>query len=679
MQQNPTIAPAPTDALDSLVHYSQMLGQDESLVLRGGGNTSVKTRGTDLADRAIDVLLVKGTGSDLKQARARDFPALRLADLLLLRERDDMTDEDMVAYIERCKLDPSAPRPSIEALLHAFVPAPAVFHSHADAILALSNTPNPEIIVLKALGEDVACVPYRRPGFRLSRAVGEAATSRGARAVVLLNHGLVTWGPDPAAAYQAHLEIVKQAQEFVRARTAQPVFVSNPAVARLDADARRRFVCRLAPVLRGVLSAEKRVLLAYDDTPQTLAFVGSAQARQASAAGAATPDHILTTKNLPLWLDLDPARESDVAARVSTAVAAYRSKYLEYFDAWKTNEPQLEPRPRIILVPGIGLFAAGRDLRTAQVAREIYRHTIGIMAGAESLGGYRSLSEQEAFRAEYWPLELYKLALAPPERELERRIALVTGAGSGIGKAIAVRLAEAGAHVIVTDLDAATATSTSELIQRNGGNATPWPLDVTRESAVEETFDRAAVEFGGVDLVVSNAGFAHSAPIERLELSDWQRSFAVNATAHFLVSRAALRLLRRQAIGGSIIFVVTKNVTAPGADFAAYSSAKAAESQLARVAAIEGGPIGVRVNMVNPDAVFTDTHLWDDIRQERARAHRVPIEEIEQFYRRRSLLGVEVRPIDVAEAVLFLASDRSSRTTGCVIPVDGGVREAFLR
>lgn len=666
-------------ALESLVEYSRKLGADESLVLRGGGNTSVKVRGADVAGRPIDVLLVKGTGSDLKLAGARDFPGLRLADLLHLRERDDLSDEEMVDYLARCKLDPSSPRPSIEALLHAFVPYASVFHSHADAILKLCNTPEPDGVIKEALGEGVRTVAYRRPGFRLSREVGDAAESSGARAVVLLNHGLVTWGSDPASAYGTHLELVGRAESFQRTRMPGAVFIAD-ASTTLSADTRRQVVARLAPVLRGALSADKRVILTYDDEAETLAFVGSDRARRASAAGAATPDHILTTKNLPMWLDLPDDALAEPAESVAVALATYRASYQEYINRWRTDEPQLEPAPRVVLVPRIGLFAAGRDLRTAQVARDIYRHTMRIMAGAESLGGYRSLSEAEAFRAEYWPLELYKLALAPAERELERRVALVTGAGSGIGRAIALRLAAAGAHVIATDRDPATAAATCALIQSAGAApSTAWALDVTRETAVDTAFERAMIEFGGIDVVVSNAGYAHSAPIEQLQLADWERSFAVNASAHFLVSRAALRLMRRQAIGGCIVFVVTKNVVAPGADFAAYSAAKAAEAQLARVAAIEGGPIGVRVNMVNPDAVFAETHLWDELRAERARTHNVSPAEIEDFYRKRSLLGVSVRPVDVAEAVLFLASDRSSRTTGGVIPVDGGVREAFLR
>jgi NAD(P)-dependent dehydrogenase (short-subunit alcohol dehydrogenase family) len=413
-----------------------------------------------------------------------------------------------------------------------------------------------------------------------------------------------------------------------------------------------------------------------------LEFVGSERARAASAAGAATPDHILTTRRLPLWVDVDDPADADAVARsFGEALERWRADYRGYVDRWRTDEPVLEAAPRIVLVPGVGMWTAGPNPRAAALARDIYLHTIGIMAGAEALGGYRSLPEGEAFRAEYWPLELYKLTLAPPPRELAGRVALVTGAARGLGRAIALRLAQAGAQVVATDLEGSGVGEVAAEIEarEGGGAAIACALDVTRADDVAAALERAALEFGGVDLVVSNAGIAHCAPIEALETADWERSLAVNATGHFLVTRAALRHFRRQGTGGNMVFVATKNVTSPGKDFAAYSASKAAEAQLARVAAIEGAEIGVRVNLVNPDAIF-GTGLWSpEIREQRARAHGIDPARVEEFYRTRNLLGVEVRAEDVAEAVLFLASDRSSRTTGAMLPVDGGVRDAFVR
>lgn len=673
---------AAEDDVDACVRYSRMVGADTSLVLRGGGNTSVKVEEDDVLGRSIRVLRVKGSGSDLASIKRADFSGVRLDDVLPLFNRADMTDEEMVAYLARCLTDPSSPRPSIETLLHAFIPAASVFHSHADAVLSLINTPDPEQACAEAFGGRVLTVPYRRPGFLLSREVGAAVRARpDALGLILLNHGAVTWGATPEEAYARHLELVALAKDFVEARRNGPVFSAEPRY-RLEDGARRTVAAALAPVIRGALGGEKHVVARYTDTPEVLDFVGSARGRTASAAGAATPDHILTTKRLPLWVDVADASDADGIARAfGQALERWRADYRAYVDRWRTDEPVLEAAPRIILVPGIGMWTVGRTPKTAVLARDIYLHTIGIMAGAEAMGGYRSLPEDEGFRAEYWPLELYKLTLAPPDRDLAGRVALVTGAANGLGRAIALRLAAAGAQVVATDVDAGGIESLASAIakQEGAGSALAQRLDVTRAEDVDAALERAALEYGGVDVVVSNAGIAHCAPIEQLELADWDRSLAVNATGHFLVTRAALRHFRRQGTGGSLVFVATKNVTAPGKDFAAYSASKAAEAQLARVAAIEAGPLGVRVNMVNPDAIFGGSHLWDGIREQRAAAYGVEPEKLETVYRGRTLLGVEVRAEDVAEAVLFLASDRSSRTTGAMLPVDGGVREAFPR
>jgi rhamnulose-1-phosphate aldolase/alcohol dehydrogenase len=673
---------AAEDALDTCVRFSRMVGADTSLVLRGGGNTSVKVDEQDVLGRPLRVLRVKGSGSDLASIQRSDFSGVRLDDVLPLFERGDMTDEEMVAYLARCLTDPGSPRPSIETLLHAFVPAGSVFHSHADAVLALVNTPDPDGACEAAFGDRVLRVPYRRPGFLLSKEVGAAVRARpDALGLILLNHGAVTWGATPEEAYARHLELVALAKAHVDARITEPVFTAEPRY-RLDDDTRRRVAAALAPVIRGALSGEKHVIARYTDAPEVLEFVGSQRARAASAAGAATPDHILTTKRLPLWVDVDdPADVDGIARAVGAALERWRTDYQAYVARWRTDEPALEAAPRIVLVPGIGMWTVGRTPKMATLARDIYLHTIGIMAGAEAMGGYRSLPEGEGFRAEYWPLELYKLTLAPPDRDLAGRVALVTGAANGLGRAIALRLAAAGAQVIATDVDAAGIESVAAaIVQREGaGAALACPLDVTRPEAVDAAMERACLEYGGVDVIVSNAGIAHCAPIEQLELADWERSMSVNATGHFLVTRAALRHFRRQGTGGAIVFVATKNVTAPGKDFAAYSASKAAEAQLARVAAIEGGPLGVRVNMVNPDAIFGGSHLWDGIRDQRAAAYGVEPDKLETVYRGRTLLGVEVRAEDVAEAVLFLASERSSRTTGAMLAVDGGVREAFVR
>ena len=678
----PALAEAPEDALAAVVAFSRRVGADPALVLRGGGNTSVKVTEADVLGHPVRVLRVKGSGSDLRTIRPADFSGVRLDDVLPLFDRDDMSDEEMVAYLARCLTDPSSPRPSIETLLHAFIPAASVFHSHADAVLALVNTPDPEGACRAAFGASVLAVPYRRPGFLLSKEVGAAVRAApDAAGLVLLNHGLVTWGDTPEEAYRRHLELVALASEHVAAAATEPVFVAGDRH-RLDAGARRQAAAALAPVIRGALCGERHVLARWCDAPEVLEFVGSPRAREASRAGAATPDHILTTKRLPLWVEVeDPADAEATAEAFHAALERWREEYRAYVVRWRTDEPELEAAPRVVLVPGLGMWTVGRTVAQTRLAEEIYRHTIAVMAGAEAMGGYRSLAEEDGFRAEYWPLELYKLTLAPPPRELAGRVALVTGAAGGIGRAVAERLAAAGAQVVAADLDEAGTAAVAEGIagREGAGTAIGLEMDVTRAEEVVKALERAVLEYGGVDVVVSNAGIAHCAPIEEIELADWERSLAVNATGHFLVTRAALRLLRRQGRGGSLVFVATKNVTAPGKDFAAYSASKAAEAQLARVAALEGGAMGVRVNLVNPDAVFA-TGLWSpEVRAQRARAHGIAADEVEAFYRARNLLGVEVRAEDVAEAVLFLASDRASRTTGAMLAVDGGIGQAFVR
>jgi NAD(P)-dependent dehydrogenase (short-subunit alcohol dehydrogenase family) len=342
----------------------------------------------------------------------------------------------------------------------------------------------------------------------------------------------------------------------------------------------------------------------------------------------------------------------------------------------------LPASPRVVIVEGLGVFTFGKDSRAATISADIYDHTVGIIESAERLGGYKSLSASDAFDAEYWPLELYKLTLAPAEKSLSRKVALVTGAVGAIGSAIARRFMQEGAHVVCSDLDGEGAIRLSGELNatKPANNALGIEMDVTREDSVLAAFHSIKLEYGGVDIVVSNAGIAHGAPIEDLELEEWSRSLAVNATGHFLVAREAIRIMKTQGLGGSLVFIGTKNVPAPGKEFGAYSAAKAAEVQLARVLALEAGSYGIRSNIINPDAVFAGSGLWsDDLRDERARAHGIAPGDLEEFYRARNILTLAVRAEDVAEAALFFASDRSSRTTGAMLPVDGGLREAFPR
>jgi rhamnulose-1-phosphate aldolase/alcohol dehydrogenase len=671
------------DELDRLVYASRLVGAETSLVVWGGGNTSIKTIERDHRGREVSVLRVKGSGSDLKSVQRKDFPGVRMDDVLALLDRMDMGDQEMVNYLAHALQDPGGTRPSIETLLHGFLSAYAVVHTHADAVVSLTNNDRSSDVMSDVYGKDVIALAYRRPGFRISREVATAiAEQPEAKALVLERHGTITWGVTVREAYEATIELISRAEEAIDHRRAgRRVFgaLSTPA---LDAAARRAAALEVAPRLRGRLSVPRRVVVAFDDSPDVLDFVCSSEAAAVSQVGPATPDHTIYARRLPCFVT-PPGPGEGLGAAIDRALDAFARDYTAYFEAHRFEGASLtDPWPRVILVPGVGMFTAGRDRRTAGIVDDIYHHTISVIGNASAFGRYVSLDARDAFDVEYWPLELYKLTLAPPEKELARRIALVTGGASGIGRAAARRLAAEGAHVVVGDLDEPGARRTAEEIVTalGAGRALGLAMDVTSEASVRRAFEETVLAFGGLDVVVSNAGMAHSAPVERMDLGDWERSFAVNATGHFLVARESMRILTRQGLGGALVFVATKNVMSPGKDFAAYSAAKAAEAQLAKVLALEGAPHGIRSNIVNPDAVFQDSRLWsDDVRRQRAAAQGIAIDQLEDFYRKRNLLGARILPEDVAEAVLFLASDRSAKTTGCTLTVDGGVKDAFPR
>ena len=675
---------AALEGLDLLVYASRLIGAESSLVVWGGGNTSIKTTERDHRGRSIPVLRVKGSGSDLKSVQRKDFPGVRMDDIRALLDRRDMDDQDMVAYLAHALQDPGGVRPSIETLLHGFVEAPAVVHTHADAIVSLTNNDRAREVLAGVYGKDVIALDYRRPGFGISREVATAiAEHPEARALLLERHGTITWGAGVRDAYEATIALITRAEEAIAERRKGRAVFGPPRLPVLEPAARRAAALALAPRLRGRLGRARRVIIAFDDTAEVTEFVSSTQAPALSQVGPATPDHTIYTKRLPCFVDTPSTETAALAEAIERSVERFVADYTAYFEAHRGPGAELtDPTPRVVLVPGLGMFAAGRDRRTAGIVDDIFHHTIAVIGNASAFGRYVSLGAKDAFDVEYWPLELYKLTLAPPEKELARRIALVTGGASGIGRAAAQRLAAEGAHVVVTDIDEAGARKTADEIVTavGGGRALGVGMDVTREASVRAAFEECVLAYGGLDILVSNAGIAHSAPVDRMALADWERSFAVNATGHFLVAREAMRILIAQGIGGALVFVATKNVMSPGKDFAAYSAAKAAEAQLAKVLALEGAPHGIRSNIVNPDAVFQDSRLWsDDIRRERAAAQGIAVEQLEDFYRKRNLLGARILPEDVAQAVLFLASDRSSKTTGCTLTVDGGVKDAFPR
>jgi rhamnulose-1-phosphate aldolase/alcohol dehydrogenase len=660
-------AETPENEIDQLVYQSRLVGAEEALVLWGGGNNSVKSRATDLLGKPIDVMYIKSSGSDMKTIVPKQFPAVRLDYIEPLRTREgDMSDQEMVDYLARCLVDPSSTRPSIETLLHAFLPARAVLHTHADAILALTNTRGREATVRACFGDAVITVPYLRPGFHLSLDVAAAfAAKPDAEGLVLMNHGLITWGDTAQEAYEKHIALVSKAETYV-GRTLQS---DLPPGRTRESDLRS-----LAPRIRGALGATRSVILEFDGSDDVLRFLARDDAARIAQIGPATPDHLLYTKRYPLFLDTGDDVES--------ALRAYVDRYAAHYKKHPSEFAMLDPHPRVVLVPGVGMWTAGKDARAARIVRDIYRHTMKIIEGAEGAGGYETLNDEDAFHAEYWPLELYKLTLLPKEKELAGKVAIITGAASGIGRACAERFAEEGAHVVVTDVDLVLAEEVAKGITDKNGlrRAIALRLDVASEEDVDRAFAETIHAYGGIDIIVSNAGISSFGSLDILPVADWDRSFAVNARGHFLVARAALRIMKLQKTGGSIVFNASKNVTAPGKEFGAYSVSKAAEAQLGRIVALEGGEFGIRANMLNPDAIFGGSRFWsDEMREMRATAYGISSDKLPDFYRNRTLLKTEVTADDVAEAALFLAGPRSAKTTGAMLPVDGGVKEAFPR
>jgi rhamnose utilization protein RhaD (predicted bifunctional aldolase and dehydrogenase)/NAD(P)-dependent dehydrogenase (short-subunit alcohol dehydrogenase family) len=627
---------AAADDVELLAARSRRLGQDPALVIHGGGNTSTKGTIVDHLGRERRVLHVKASGASLATATRDDFVSLYLDDLLELRARDSMTDDELVLFLERAQAMPSAKRASVETPLHAFLDARPVDHVHSDAICALSNAPDCEAVIAEALGDDVVVVPYVRPGFGLAKLLDghESAT-----AIVLLHHGLVTAGETHDGSVERTLELEACAREYLARRCGVDAHdVASPAAHEL---------VDLLPRLRGAVSQTRRYVLHVDRSQRRIA---DREDVDRVAAVRSTPDHML---------------------RIGRSTAVLRR------DTW-ADDLAAADELRVALVPGVGCIAVGQTAAEARRRAEMAAHTHASVAQTLSaFGAIEWLSDDEIREFVEWPLELAKLGSASG-RELDGRIVIVTGAASGIGREAALTLGRAGAALVLADLDGAGVEETATAVGTDAAVAVE--ADVTAAADVARVIETAVLSFGGVDGIVSNAGVAVTGRLAELDPDEWQRSLAVNATSHFLLTRSVLPILEAQATGGSLVYVASKNAFSPGAGFGAYSAAKAAEIQIARIAALEGGPIGVRANAINPDAIFSGSRLWsEEMRRERAAEHGVEPDELEAFYARRNLLKREVSASDVAEAVQFLVSDRSAATTGCVLTVDGGVAGAFPR
>jgi rhamnulose-1-phosphate aldolase/alcohol dehydrogenase len=680
---------APLTEPARLLYRSNLLGSDLRITNFGGGNTSAKIRMADpLTGADVDVLWVKGSGGDLGSMALDGFATLYLDKLQALksRYRGLAHEDEMVELFTHCTFNLNPRATSIDTSLHCYIPHAHVDHMHADALIAIAAARHGQRLTREIFGEAIGWIPWQRPGFDLGLKVEQLVTTHPEMVgLVLGSHGLITWADSAEACYDTTLRVIQQAADWLN-RHGKPEPFGPIVVPALDRGRREALLAAIVPSLRGLLSAETSKVLHYLDTPDVLAFVGSARAEALAAKGTTCPDHFLRTKVKPLFVPFAPDRETadDLLARLPALIDRYRADYAAYYDRCRhANSPGMrDPYPVLVLIPGLGLLSFQKDKATARVAAEFYVNTINVMRWAEGVDEYVPIAEQEAFDIEYWLLEEAKLQRLPKPKPLEGRIALVTGGAGGIGVATARRLLADGAAVVLADIDQAALDATLDELSRSHGRDRIRAIrtDVTDEASVHASLACAVREFGGLDILVSNAGIASAAAIDETSLALWTRAMGILATGYFLVAREGFRLMRRQGRGGSMIFVGSKNalVASPGA--AAYSTAKAASVHLARCLAVEGAPHGIRVNVVNPDAVIRGSRIWSGSwRAERAASNRIEEGDVEEFYRQRSLLKRSVYPEDVAEAIAFFASELSAKSTGNVLNVDAGHLAAFTR
>ncbi|MFC8654985.1 bifunctional aldolase/short-chain dehydrogenase [Streptomyces parvus] len=671
----------------ALLARSHRLGSDPRNTNYAGGNASAKGAAPDpVTGDDVELMWVKGSGGDLGTLTAEGLAVLRLDRLRALRgvyagaERED----EMVAAFDYCLHGKGGAAPSIDTAMHGLVDAPHVDHLHPDSGIALACAADGEKLTADCFGDTVAWVPWRRPGFQLGLDIAAVkAANPEAIGCVLGGHGITAWGATSEECEANALHIIRAAETFLaehgRPEPFGPVIEGYEA---LPEDGRRARAAVLAPYVRALASRDHTQVGHFDDSDAVLDFLARAEHPRLAALGTSCPDHFLRTKVRPLVLDLPPTVELDATvARLNELHTAYREEYAAYYTrhAEPGSPPMRGADPAIVLIPGVGMFSFGKDKQTARVAGEFYLNAINVMRGAEAVSSYAPIEESEKFRIEYWALEEAKLRRMPRPRPLATRVALVTGAGSGIGRAIARRLVAEGACVVVADLDAASGAAVAEEL---GGpdRAVAVTVDVTSEDQVAGAFAAAALAFGGVDLVVNNAGISISKPLAETTVRDWDLQHAVMARGSFLVAREAARVMRAQGLGGDLVYIASKNAVFAGPNNVAYSAAKADQAHQVRLLAAELGGDGIRVNGVNPDGVVRGSGIfaggWG---AQRAATYGIEEEKLGEFYAQRTLLKREVLPEHVANAVFALTGGELTHTTGLHIPVDAGVAAAFLR
>jgi rhamnose utilization protein RhaD (predicted bifunctional aldolase and dehydrogenase)/NAD(P)-dependent dehydrogenase (short-subunit alcohol dehydrogenase family) len=672
--------PTSADPLDSLVHLSNLLGRETRLVQPGGGNTSIKLG---------DALLVKGSGTDLRTIGREGFTRLSLTRLEALRQADAMSDAEMMRFMATCMLA-EGPAPSVETPLHSLLPHRVIAHTHDVATMSLTNVGDgtAERLVGELFEGGIVYVPYTRPGFPLARSVREMVDRipAGAFGLTLAHHGLVVWGEDARECHARLTQVVSHMDQYLAAARRGRRLLGEARRQVPPAEQRRRLAEVVLPVVRGVLGTPDRVILHFDDGDDLLGALAAERTPELARRGMATPEHLLRAGRLPVWLDLDPAAPEDqLAAQVRSRLAAARAEYEEYHRRHAAGgERPLDDWAKVVLVPGLGVVTAFSDKRGAVTANLCYRAVLESIENAEAVDRFEFIAERDVFEFEHWPLERRKveeqIAKERATRLLPRHVVVVIGGGSGIGRSAALRFAEEGAHVVVADLDGAAADGVaSEAVARFPGRAVGAAVDVREDASLDALFRRAVLEFGGVDILFYTAGAPpRFAPITDIRRDDLQRQLEVHYLGAVAAIGRAAAVMRRQGLGGSIVASVSKAALVPGKEAVAYGGSKAALLQALRVAAVELGPDGIRVNAINADQV--DTPLFQRFVRERAASRGVTIEEQLETYRRRNLMGVKLIPAEaVADLAVLLASEKFRFTTGDIITVDGGLPEAFPR
>ena len=681
------------DEVALLIYRSNLLGADLRLTNYGGGNTSCKAMAKNpLTGEETEVMWVKGSGGDIGTLKKSGLAALYVDRLRSLKNiyRGLAHEDEMVELFNHCIYDLASKAPSIDTALHGFLPFKHIDHLHPDAAIAIAAAKDGKKITQELFSGTIGWVEWQKPGFDLGLQLKQCLDENpGIRGIMLGSHGLFTWGDTAYESYVNTLEVIERCADYLNDNYGKkgPVF-GEAKIQSLPKEERLKQAAALAPVLRGFCSSQTKMIGHFTDDDRALEFINSKDLDRLAPLGTSCPDHFLRTKISPLVLPLTAAEDlSNVAAlkeKLAPEFEAYRKMYADYYNTCKhPNSPAIrDANPVVILYPGVGMFTFAKDKQTARVAAEFYINAINVMKGAEAISEYTSLPRQEAFNIEYWLLEEAKLQRMPKAKPLSGRIALVTGSAGGIGIAIAKRFAEEGACVIINDInEERLQTATAEFQQSFGkDSAASVILDVTNKETISKAMDNAALAFGGVDIIVNNAGISTSKPIEDHSIADWDKLYDILVKGQFLVSQAGIAVMRKQNIGGDIINIVSKNAVVAGPNNAGYGSAKAAQAHLTRLMAAEVGADKIRVNTVNPDAVIADSNIWAGGWAEgRAKAYGITVAELPAYYAKRTLLNEAILPEDIANACFAFAGGLLNKSTGNVLNVDGGVAMAFLR